>query len=416
MHARCIPFLRHLLHNFHQTVTTDFPHERVPVDEARARVVAAVALLEGERVSLGRLVGRTVREDVHAPHDLPRHANSAMDGFVVAADTAGPWLITAQILAGDDPAPLVPGSAATIATGGVIPIGADAVIPFERAVEDQGMVHATETVAAGDFVRPVGADVRGGDLILAAGTLLTPLAIAAVAGLGLTEITCVRRPRVAVLTTGDELVAPGRPLQRGQIHESNSVLMSATFDALGCEIVQVVTVPDTAEATRAAFAAAINAADLVVSTGGVSVGPRDHVKPALHALGVREHFWRIATQPGQPAWCGSAPNGTLVAGLPGNPLSCLVGLHLLLVPAIRVMTGGDPTPVTVRATLDAAIPQLSERLRVIPMLLRAGHLVQLGAGASHQLSRAARANALALIPIGDGRIEAGSMVDAVPLG
>ena len=396
-------------------MTTELPHERVPVDEARARVIAAVRLLDTEPVGLAELAGRTVGEAVVAPHSLPSHANSAMDGYAVQAGSAGPWPISAQILAGDNPAPLVPNSAAAIATGGVLPDGADAVVPIERVEVVDGVVTATESIASGDFVRHVGADVQAGDVVLHPGTRLTPLATSAVAGLGLTSVACIRRPRVVVLTTGDELVPPGTPLKRGQIHESNSVLVGATLAAAGCEIVRIANVPDTAEATRTAFAAALTDADLVVSTGGVSVGPRDHVKPALHELGVTELFWRIATQPGQPVWCGSAPGGTLVTGLPGNPLSCLVGLHLLLIPAVRAMTGSDPVPITVHAELAAPIAQLPARLRAIPMLLQAGRLEELGAGASHQLSRAARANALALIPTGTGELAAGTIVDAVPL-
>ncbi len=396
-------------------MTTDLPHKRVPIDEARALVIGAVRLLETESVPLSELAGRTLGATITAPHDLPAHANSAMDGYAVAARSTGPWTICAQILAGDNPAPLAPTTAAAIATGGVLPDGADAVIPLEQVVEADGTVTATGVVRTGDYVRPRGADVQKGDRVLLPGTRLSPLAVSAIAGLGLTEAVCIRRPRVAVLSTGDELVPPGTALQRGQIHESNSVLVAATLAALGCEIVTIASVADTADATHDAFAAAIGSADLVVSTGGVSVGPRDYVKPALHALNVTELFWRIATQPGQPVWCGVAPNGALVAGLPGNPLSCLVGLHLLLAPAVRAMTGDTPEPVTIRAQLATPITQLPARLRAIPMLLRDGQLEQLGAGASHQLSRAARANALALIPMGDGELLAGTTVDAVPL-
>jgi molybdopterin molybdotransferase len=353
---------------------------------------------------------------VIAPHDLPRHANSAMDGFAVAAGTPSPWPLSAHILAGDDPAPLVPGTAAAIATGGVVPEGADAVIPLERVQEADDVITALAPVAPGAHIRPVGADAHAGDIVIAAGQRLTPLAASAISGLGLTTVQCYRRPRVVVLTTGDELVPPGQPLRRGQIHESNSILVAATLAAAGCEIVSTGGVPDTAEATRRAFADAIAAADLVVSTGGVSVGPRDHVKPALRDLGVDELFWRIATQPGQPVWCGVAADGTLVAGLPGNPLSCLVGLHLLLIPAVRALTGAAPEPQTIRAELAEPIGQLPERLRAIPMRLADGRLEQLGASLSHQLSRAAQATALALIPTGDGELPAGTIVDAVPLG
>ncbi len=397
-------------------MSAEIPHVRVPVDEARARIVDAVGSLPAESVALTALVGRVVAEPVIAPHDLPRHANSAMDGYAVAAGSTGPWRVSAHILAGDDPAPLEPGTAAAIATGGIVPEGANAVVPIEQVAEADAEIRATTEVSVGDHVRPVGADVRSGDVVLAAGTLLSPLAAAAVAGLGLTSVVCARRPRVAVLTTGDELVPPGAPLLRGQIHESNSVLVAATLAAAGCEIISIGSVPDDAAATRAAFAAAVASADLVVSTGGVSVGPRDHVKPALGELGVTELFWRIAAQPGQPVWCGIAPDGTLVAGLPGNPLSCLVGLHLLLVPAVRAMLGADPVPITVRAELTDDVAQLPARLRALPMVLRAGRLEPLGVGLSHQLSRAAEATALALIPIGQGTLAAGTVVDAVPLG
>ena len=393
----------------------DLPHQRTPVAEARALLVAALTPLPHERVPLAELAGRVVAEPVIAPHDLPRHANSAMDGFAVNAATPSPWPLSAHILAGDDPAPLVPGTAAAIATGGIVPDGADAVIPLERVLEEHDLVTALAPVEPGAHIRPAGADARAGDVVLAAGQRLSPLAASAVSGLGLTEIVCARRPRVVVLTTGDELVPPGQPLRRGQIHESNSVLVAATLAAAGCAVIRTGGVADTAPATRSAFADAIGDADLVVSTGGVSVGPRDHVKPALHALGVEELFWRIATQPGQPVWCGRAPNGTLVAGLPGNPLSCLVGLHLLLIPAVRALTGAAPEPHTVRAELTAPITRLPERLRAIPMRLVDGRLEQLGASLSHQLSRAAESNALALIPTGEGELPAGSVIDAVPL-
>ena len=394
---------------------TELPHRRTPVDEARRLLVGAVAPLPAEDVPLAELAGRVTAAPVVAPHDLPRHANSSMDGYAVVAAEPGPWPVAQRILAGDDPAPLAPGTAAAIATGGVVPDGADAVIPVELAVEEDGAVAALAAPAAGANVRPAGADVRAGDEVLPAGRLLTPLAVSAVAGLGLTSLPCARRPRIAVLTTGDELVPPGQLLRRGQIHESNSHLVAGTLAAAGCAIVLRAVVPDDEAATRAAFADAIAAADVVVSSGGVSVGPRDHVKPALAALGVEELFWRIATQPGQPTWCGIAPDGAIVAGLPGNPLSCLVGLHLLLLPAVRALTGADPAPRTVRAELDAPVARLRERMRCIPMRLADGRLEQVGAGLSHQLARAAQADALALIPPGEGEVPAGTAVYALPL-
>jgi molybdopterin molybdotransferase len=394
----------------------DLPHERVPVDEARARLVSRAPRLADEAVPLADLPGRVLAADVLAPHDLPRHANSSMDGYALRAAEPGPWRLAPGILAGDDPPPLAPGTAAPIATGGVVPEGADAVVPIERAEESDGTVRAAGPVATGDHVRAVGADVRAGQVVLEAGTAVSPLAAAAIAGLGLVAARCARRPRVVVLATGDELVSPGGALRRGQVHESNSVLIATTLERSGCAVVRAERVADRADATLAAFAGAIADADLVVSSGGVSVGPRDHVKPALRELAVEELFWRIAAQPGQPAWCGVAPSGALVAGLPGNPLSCLVGLHLLLVPAVRAMVGAEPGPHPEPAALGAPVAQLPARLRALPMRLRDGVLEELGAGVSHQLSRAARADALALIPTGEGTLPAGATVPALRLG
>lgn len=338
-----------------------------------------------------------------------------MDGYAVASGTPGPWPVAAQIRAGDDPDPLAPGTCAAIATGGVLPDGADAVIPIEQTTEADGVMRAERPAEPGAHVRRVGADVRADEVVLPAGTRLGALATASLAGLGLADIHCHRRPRIRVLTTGDELVPPGTALRRGQIHESNSVLIAGTLREAGCDVDYAGVVPDEPEATRAAFAAALADADLVVSSGGVSVGPRDHVKPALAALGVEQLFWRIATQPGQPAWGGRAPDGTLVTGLPGNPLSCLVGLHLLLIPVARALQGLPSEPVTRLVTLDEPIERLPARLRALPMRLEGDRAVSLGAHVSHQLGRAARADILALIPLGDGTFDAGTVIHAIPL-
>jgi molybdopterin molybdotransferase len=166
-------------------MTTELPHERVPVDDARSRVIASVRLLDTESVALKDLAGRTVGQAVTAPHNLPAHANSAMDGYAVLAGTAGPLTISAQVLAGDDPAPLVAGTAAAIATGGVLPAGADAIVPIERVEVVDELVTATAPIASGDFVRHVGADVQAGDVVLHPGTRLSPLATSAVAGLAI---------------------------------------------------------------------------------------------------------------------------------------------------------------------------------------------------------------------------------------
>jgi molybdopterin molybdotransferase len=273
---------------------------------------------------------------------------------------------------------------------------------------------ADGAVTAGDGVRGVGVDVHAGDRVLPARTVLTPLAVAAAASLGVAAVPCVRAPRVVVLVTGDELVPPGAPLRRGQVHESNGLLVAGTVAALGAEVVRVEPVPDDAEATQATFARALADGDVVVSSGGVSVGPHDHVKPALRALGVVELFWRVAVQPGKPVWAGARDDGRLVLGLPGNPLSTLVGLHLLVRPLLAVLSGLEPdTPVP--GTLGAPVARRPARDRILPVCFRDGAVTQLGAGASHQLARAATADALVVVPRGTGELPAGATVDVVPL-
>ena len=296
---------------------------------------------------------------------------------------------------------------------GCCPTGADAILPVERATERDGAVVAEGPVTAGDGVRPEGADVRAGASVLAAGTPLTPLAVAAIAGLGLPAVRVTRRPRAVVLTTGDELVPPGGELRRGQIHESNSFLIAATLEGFGCEVdVRRSGVGDTPEATHDAFAGALDA-DLVVSSGGVSVGPRDQVRPALAALGVEELFWRVSLQPGKPVFAGARSGGPVVLGLPGNPLSVLVGLHLLVRPFVGALLGraeeGERT-----APLGDAVRRLATRTRALPMRLDGGVLRTLGADLSHQLARAAAADALAVIAIGEGEAAAGDAVPYVP--
>jgi molybdopterin molybdotransferase len=218
---------------------------------------------------------------------------------------------------------------------------------------------------------------------------------------------------VAVLVTGDELVAPGGRLRRGQIHESNSVLVASTLRTLGCAVSVAPPVPDRPDATEAALAAALDACDLVLTSGGVSVGPHDHVKAALDALGVRRLFWRVAIQPGKPVWAGIAPSGAVVVGLPGNPLSALVGLHLLVRPLLAAALGVDQRPE--RAVLGQAVPRRPARLRALPVRLRDATAHPLGADDSHLLLHTAEADALALLDAGAGDAPAGSEVPVVRL-
>jgi molybdopterin molybdotransferase len=285
----------------------------------------------------------------------------------------------------------------------------------ERAHVTGDRVSFDGAVQPGDHVRRQGTDVAARSVVVAAGSRLRPLALAAIATGGVAELSCHRLPRVSIVVTGDELVAPGEPLRHGQIHESNSILIAARCEQAGAEVVAVERVRDDAEATRRALERALQQADVVVTSGGVSVGTRDHVKPALAALGVEQLFWRMAVQPGRPTWCGLR-DGRVVVGLPGNPLSVLVGLELLLLPALRRLAGAaDPGPATFRLPLTEALRQDPQRVRVRPVRLVQGGARPLGADLSHQLARAAIADALALVPPGAGELAAESSVELIDL-
>jgi molybdopterin molybdotransferase len=383
------------------------------LEDARARLCAAAVPLAAENVAVGAALGRVLSGPHHALVDLPGWDNSALDGFALrAAESDRELPIAFAVSAGDDPAALPAGSAATIATGGVLPDGADAVVAVEDASTDGSRVRAGSPVDVGAGVRRRAADIARGALVVDGGTQLSPIAISSLAAAGLGQVSCVRRPRAIVLTTGDELVAPGSPLRRGQVHDSNSLLLGGTLASFGCAVEHGGRVPDTLAETERLFAAALEG-DLVVSSGGVSVGPRDHVKPALAALGVEELFWRVAIQPGKPVWVGRAPSGAIVLGLPGNPLSALVGLHLLIRPLVDVLLGRQ-TPPPVVLPLAAAVRRLGRRTRALPARVEGG-LIHPLADASHQIARAAAAGGLVLIDAGQGEVPAGADATYVAL-
>jgi molybdopterin molybdotransferase len=397
-------------------VGTPNPRPLLPA-EALALVLERVEPLPSETLALSSaLSGRIVAADVHAAHDLPPFDNSAMDGFAVRqADADEELPIMGGSFAGDDPVRLEPHTAMTIATGAPVPDGADAVVPVEHSHVSGDRVSFEGGVQRGDHIRRRGTDVTAHSVLVSAGSRLRPLALAAIATGGVDEVRCHRMPRVCVVVTGDELVAPGEPLAHGQIHESNSVLIASRCREAGAEIVRVVRVADDADATRAALALALAEGDVVITSGGVSVGTRDHVKPALAELGVEQLFWRLAVQPGRPTWCG-LHEGRVVVGLPGNPLSVLVGLELLLLPVLRRLAGASDAGLeTFSLPLTTALGRDSERLRVRPVRLVQGGAEPLGADLSHQIARAALAEALALVPIGEGEIAAGQQVDLIDL-
>ena len=389
------------------------------MDDARALLLERLSPLPAETLTLtSALAGRVLAGDVHAAHDLPPFDNSAMDGFAVRAEDAGDELpVAGGSFAGDDPVQLEPHTAMTVATGAPLPPGADAVVPIELAQVHGERVSFSAPVTVGDHVRRQGTDLAMGAVVISAGSVLRPLALAAIATGGVAERRCHRRPRVYVVVTGDELVAPGEPLLRGQIHESNSILIAARCEAAGAEVVAVERVRDDAAATRTARRACARGSRRRRHLGrrlGRPARPRQaRARRARRRAAVLAH--RGAAGP--PDLVRVARRARRGREPPGNPLSVMVGLELLLVPALRRLAGAsDPGPAVFRMPLTTALRRDAGRQRVRPVRLVAEGAEPLGADLSHQLGRAAVADALALVPHGGRRRPAaGSLADLVDL-
>jgi molybdopterin molybdotransferase len=384
------------------------------IAEAQQLVLARVRALEHETVALAAAAGRVLARTVEAPLDLPPFDSSAMDGFAVrAADTPGRLVVVAPSAAGRPSAgEVLTGEAAPIATGAVVPDGADAVVPVERTQIDGDAV-VVDLVAGGDNVRPRGGDITAGEVVAAAGARLTPWTVGALAAVGSASVLCARRPRVLLLPTGSELRSPGEPLGPGEIYEANSLLLAAQLAETGAEVETLATVADDAPATRAALERGLTA-DVLITTGGVSVGRHDLVRGTLAALDVEEVFWRVAVRPGKPVAFGTR-DSTLVFGLPGNPVSSLVGFTLFVRPALLALQGAaDPLPQWLPGRLAADVRRDRDRDQVVRARRRvegdAVVLEPVAGNESHMIARAARADALVLVARGEGELERGSAV------
>ena len=390
------------------------------VDEALARVLEQAHPLPAEDVPLAQASGRTLAEDALAVIDLPRFPSSAMDGFALrAADTPGALPVVARVAAGRPaPRPLRSGEAMGIATGGVVPDGADAVVPIEHVTEQDGAVDVPVGVSSGANIRPLGADVRSGEPVLTTGSLLTPPRIAALAAAGVAEPRCSKLPRIAIVTTGTELRPPGEALADGEIYESNGVMLAALLERHGTVLGRE-TVSDDEASHRHALAGGLDA-DVLVTSGGVSGGPHDLFSGILAELGAEEVFWGVAMRPGKPISFATR-GGTLVFGLPGNPVSSLVGALLFVVPALRALQGAsDPAPRFERGTLGSAARRNPHRDDYQRVRLELDEdrmlLLPIEGQESHMIVRAAAADALVHVPRGDGELAAGSDARYLPLG
>jgi molybdopterin molybdotransferase len=394
------------------------------VDEALALVLDGLEPLGSERVGIADAPGRVAAEPVRSVVDLPPFDRSAMDGWAVrAADTApGVGLrVAGGVAAGEVGGGLEPGTAARISTGAAIPPGADAVLQSELAREQDGTVAPERAVEVGRHIRHRGEDVRAGDVLAPAGEPLTLPRVSALASAGVGEVPVWRRPRVAALVTGSELLPPGAPPEPGRIHESNGLMIALLAARAGAVAGTQRQVPDDREATTEAVRRALDEADVLVVSGGVSVGPHDHVRPAFAACGVEEVFWRVRIKPGKPLWFGRAGDGRPVFGLPGNPLSTIVCFCVFIAPALRRLAGEtgalpalQPGRLAVPAEAsDGRTTFLTSRLeRAADGVLEATPTERQG---SHMTGALGESDGFAIVPDSPGALPAGAAVQILPL-
>ena len=349
---------------------TSPPDQLLSLDEALARLLAVVQPLGAtEMVSTFDALGRVLAADVASLLDVPPADNTSMDGYALrAADVpaAGTVLpVSQRIPAGVVGAPLAPGTAARIFTGAQVPAGADAVVMQEVCEVVDGGVRIDTVPKPGQWVRRRGEDVQHGSVVLGRGARLTPQALGLAASVGAATLTVARRPRVGLMSTGDELVMPGEPLRPGAIYNSNRFTLRALVTAAGCECEDFGIVPDSLAATREALRRAAAGCDLVVSCGGVSVGEEDYLRPAVQAEG-RLDLWKVALKPGKPLAFGELrrANGSHAwfIGLPGNPVSSFVAFVLAVRPVLQRLQGGaGKAAVAIAARADFDWPRPDRR-------------------------------------------------------
>ncbi len=406
----------------------------ISLEAAIAAVLRHAEPLEPCRLPLARVGGLVLAERITAPADLPRFDNSAVDGFGVRLSdvaTASPdqplTLPVSGCIAAGQPGPsgpLPPGTTIKIMTGAVVPAEIEAVVMREQVRETAGFASFIAVPPAGAHIRRRGEELPGGVTLFERGTVISPAVVGVLGTVGRGEVAVHRRPRVALLVTGDELVSPGQTLAAGQIYESNGPALATLLHGQGVCDVDIVRVADRREATTAALQAGLARSDLVITVGGVSVGDHDFVKQCAAALGVEQIYWGIDMKPGKPNYLGvqrrAGSGAALLFGLPGNPVSAQVSCHLLVRPAVRRMLG---VPEVRQARIPAVLAEDVLRGRGRREFMRGwaqwdnqrlGVRPLRGQGSHMQLTLA-RANCLLDIPGDPGRIAAGTVVQIEPL-
>jgi molybdopterin molybdotransferase len=407
----------------------DFDPNSMPVDRARTLIRDYLEpVTTVERVHIRQALGRTLAEDIASPIDVPGHDNSAMDGWAVRFDDLAPGAETTLKRVGESFAgrphegAVGRGEAVRIFTGGVMPAGADTVVMQERAEErgDHVAVAPGAVAKRGQNRRFAGEDLKAGGVVFRRGQALNPAEIGMLASLGINEVPVYRRLVVAFFSTGDELVSIGKPLATGQIYDSNRYTIGAMLARIGCEAIDLGVVPDVPDALERAFRSAAASADVVITSGGVSVGEADYVKQLLDRLG-EVVFWKIAMKPGRPLAYGRV-GGAHFFGLPGNPVSVMVTFYQFVRDALLVLqgrTGIEPAP-TFRARLAAPLRKAPGRTEFQRGILSrapdgAWSVRTTGDQGSGILSSMSQANCFIVLSDRTGNLEAGSEVEVQPL-
>ncbi|MDF9620584.1 molybdopterin molybdotransferase MoeA [Pseudomonas entomophila] len=386
------------------------------VDEALRQLLAlarATPFTAVEPVALRQADGRVLAEDLLAAIDLPPWANSAMDGYALRLeDLPGqPLPVSQAVFAGQAPGPLQAGTCARVFTGAPVPEGADCVQLQENcAVDGQGRVSSMTPLRRGDNVRPQGNEIRAGSLLLAAGSVLNPISLGVLASQGINQVPVLRRPRVALLSSGDELASEGAVLGPGQIFDSNRVVLATLLERLGCDVIELGCVPDDPLRLRAALAEA-EGAELIISSAGVSVGDADCIG-ALLREGGEVKLWKLAIKPGKPFTFGHIGAVPLL-GLPGNPGSALVTFLLLARPYLLARMGGvQVEPVRVPVVAGFAWPKAGKRQEYLRVRLDGGRARLLENQSSATLLSAAQGDGLLEVPAGE-TFKAGDVLDFI---
>lgn len=400
----------------------DNPDRMLHPDEARERILARVTPLGSESVGLRDAAWRVLARDLIANEDHPPFPAATMDGYAVIADDPSPWreIVGRQTAGFVEAIEIDLGVAAWITTGAPVPLGADAVVPVENTelAEDHVIIHQ-EHVSAGENIRPVGVDLAKGSVVLTAGSIIGGAEIGLLAGLGVDPVEVSRQPRVSVLSTGNELVEPHERPGPGQIRDSNRFSLVAALQEAGAEVVWAGHGPDDAEALRQALVERIAESDVVITSGGVSMGDLDLVKPLLAEL-AEVHFRRVFMKPGKPfnfATCGE----TLIFSLPGNPVSALVGFEIFIRPALKMMMGAaeiDRPRVPVRVEHAVRPSDRIEMQRAVARVGEDGRLTARTTGpqASSRLASLVGANALLAVPPGVCELAEGAPLEAILTG